>query len=86
MELIAEQVGLNRVQVSWTAPPIPPSGGYRITAEPGGVSVDTLSSPHVISVPEPGLYRISVMYISQHFPGGVAGPQEVSVRGMYCTV
>ena len=73
----AIQSDLDIVLVSWT-----PSGGerYRLTADPGGVSIDTSLSPQAITIQPPGIYNISVMLISQHYRG-TAGPVEVTVRG-----
>ena len=77
---MASQIGFGLVQVSWTAPPVPPTMGYLITTHPGGVNVTVLSSPHTISL-QPGLYNIHVMSLSQNSPGGTAGPVEVTVNG-----
>ncbi len=75
--LMAIQNGLNTVHVSWTAP----SGGrYLVTADPGGVSEDTLLLSLTITL-QTGVHNIMVTTISQHYPGGTAGPVEVTVRG-----
>ncbi len=78
--LTAVQTGLNTVLVSWTAPP---GGMYRVTADPGGVSVENSVSPQTITVQTHGVNNITVMTFSQHYPGGTLGPVEVTVRGSY---
>ena len=76
---MAEQVGFNDVYVSWSTTAIP-SQGYRITAEPGGVSI-TARFPTQITLQQPGVYNIRVMSQSLHYPGGTAGPVELTLRG-----
>ncbi len=76
--LMAMQNGMDSVLVSWTA--APGGGTYRVTADPGGVSVDIPLLSHTITL-QPGVYNLMVMTISQHYPGGTAGPVEVTVRG-----
>ena len=78
---MASQIGFSCVQVSWTAPPAPPTMGYHITTHPGDVNVTAPSSPHNISNLQPGLYNIHVMSLSQHYPGGTVGPVNVTVEG-----
>ena len=60
-----------------------PSGGYRITVDSTDIStgIDTTSSPHTITVPQPGVHSIRVVGLSQHFPSETVGPVEVTVRG-----
>ena len=81
--LSAQQTGLTAVLVSWTAPMAAPSGGYRITVDSTDTStgIDTTSSPHTITVPQPGVHSIRVVGLSQHFPSETVGPVEVTVRG-----
>ena len=80
--LMVAQVGPLSLSVSWTAPSSPPSTGYRIVANPGGLSADTASTSYTITFPQPGVCSVSVTSLSQHFPGGTAGPVEVTIRGM----
>ena len=82
-DLSAQQTGLTAVLVSWTAPMAAPSGGYRITVDSTDIStgIDTTSSPHTITVPQPGVHSIRVVGLSQHFPNETVGPVEVTVRG-----
>ena len=75
---MAIQDGLETVRVSWTAPP--GGGRYRVTADPGGISIETLVSPRILSL-QPGVYDIQVETLSQHLPGGTVGPISVSVKG-----
>ncbi len=75
---MAMQNDFATVRVSWTAPP---GGRYRVIADPGDVSVNTSSSPLAITIQQPGVYNISVMSFSQHYPGETVGPVEVTVRG-----
>ena len=81
--LSAQQTGLTAVLVSWTAPMAAPSGGYRITVDSTDIStgIDTTSSPHTITVPQPGVHSIRVVGLSQHLPSETVGPVEVTVRG-----
>ena len=80
--LVAVQNRLAKVIVSWTTPSVRPSEGYRITAEPGGVSAVAQSSPHNVTNLQPGVYDIRVMSLSQwHLPSEAVGPVEVTVRG-----
>ncbi len=76
--LMAVQTGFDRVNVSWTAPPV---GTYHVTAHPGGFNVTTSLLSQTITLQQPGVYSISVMSLSQHYPGGTTGPVEVTVRG-----
>ncbi len=77
-DLMAFQNSISTVRVSWTAP----FGRYRVTADPGSVSVDTFSfSSRAITIQQPGVYNISVITLSQHYPGETVGPVEVTVRG-----
>ena len=72
------QDSFDSVQVSWTAPP---GRRYYVTADPGGISVETRASPLLgLLLQQPGVYDIRVA-TSQHLPGGTAGPVEVTVRG-----
>ena len=77
--LMAIQNGLDTVRVSWTAPP--GGGRYRVTAVPGGMSVDSPASPLQALLLQPDVYGIRVETLSQHLPGGTVGPVEVTVRG-----
>ncbi len=78
--LTAMQNGVNSVLVSWTA--APGGGTYRVTAYPGGVSMDTPLSSLTRTL-QPGVHNIMVMtHSTQHYQsGGTAGPLEVTVRG-----
>ncbi len=76
--LMAMQNGMDRVGVSWTA--APGGGRYRVTVDPGGVSMDTQLLSLTITL-QPGVHNIMVTTISQHYPGGTAGPVEVTVIG-----
>ena len=81
--LFAQQTGLTAVLVSWTAPMAAPSGGYRITVDSTDIStgIGTISFPHTITVPQPGVHIIRVVGLSQHLPSETVGPVEVTVRG-----
>ena len=74
-DLTAEQNGLTTVQVTWTAPPGPPAGGYTITvAEASIINVNDQESPYTFTTSEVGVHTVQVTPSSQHFPG-----QTVSV-------
>ena len=72
--LTAEQTGLNTVQVTWTAPPGPPAGGYQITVDEASIDVAGQESPYTFTPSELGVHTVQVIPSSQHFPG-----QTVSV-------
>ena len=79
---MAMQTGLTSVQVSWTAPRVPPANGYRVTTTPSsGSSVTITASPATFTVSTPGVYTFDVMSQSQHLPGMTASTQEVTVQG-----
>ena len=78
--IMATQNGFGSVRVSWTAPSPPPFVGYRVTADPGGVSVAAPSPPHTI-VLQPGVYSIHVMSFPQDLSSEAVGPVEIIVRG-----
>ena len=70
------------MNISWTPPPAPPTDGYRISVNPGGLTVLVSSSTwHILEVTELDAYNVSVMSLSSHFPGGTAGPVQVAIRG-----
>ena len=73
--LAAEQTGLTTVQVTWTAPPGPPAGGYQITVAEASISnANDQESPYTFTTSELGVHTVQVTPSSQHFPG-----QTVSV-------
>ena len=82
-DVIAEQTGFTTVHVMWTAPPAPPTGGYRvqITVESTTTTTDVTTTAHTFSVinNQYGVYSIQVISLSL---GGAADPVEVTVRGM----
>ena len=80
---MAEQNGLESVLVSWTVPSAPPAMGYRVTAQPGDISIGVLSSPITVNLP-PGVYSITVVALSEQLPSEVLGPVEVKVQGKNC--
>ena len=80
--LMARQGGLDSVLVSWTAATPPPAMGYRVTAEPGGISEDTLDTHITLADLLPGVYNIRVQSLSQHLPSEAVGPVQVTVSGM----
>ena len=80
--LMAEQNTLGSVLVSWTAPSPPPTLGYHVTVQPGGVRMlDSITSPQTITGLPVGVYSIEVMSLSQHLPSERVGPVVVTVRG-----
>ena len=79
--LMAKQSGFDSVLVTWTAPSPPPTMGYRVTAEPGGLSVDaTFGSPQQLTIQQAGVYSIEVVSLSQHLPSEAVSA-NVTVRG-----
>ena len=73
-DLAAEQTGITTVQVTWTAPPGPPAGGYQITVDEAIIDVTGQESPYTFTPSELGVHTVQVTPSSQHFPG-----QAVSV-------
>ena len=84
--LMAEQNGIQSVLVSWTVPSPPPAMGYRVTVEPGEISLNISSTPLNLTSLELGIYTVRVMSLSRHFPSEAVGPVEVTVRGEYYKV
>ena len=76
-DLTAEQTGLTTVQVTWTAPPGPPAGGYQITVAEASISnYNDQESPYtyIFTTSQLGVHTVQVTPSSLHFPG-----QAVSV-------
>ena len=74
-DLTAVQTGLTTVQVTWTAPPGPPAGGYQITVAEASISnVNDPESPFTFNTSELGVHTVQVIPSTVHFPG-----QAVSV-------
>ena len=80
-DLTAEQTGLTTVQVTWTAPPGPPAGGYQITVAEESIDVTGQESPYTFTTSELGVHTVQVMYTSQHFPNEEAVTVDVTVDG-----
>ena len=81
--LAAEQTGLTTVQVTWTAPPGPPAGGYQITVAEASISNvnDQESPPYTFTTSELGVHTVQVTPTSQHFPAGQTVSVMVTVEG-----
>lgn len=79
---MAIQSGIRTVTVSWTAPPSPPSRGYRITINSTDFSsgVDVTETITLLLL-DPGTHSIRIRSLSEHFPSDVVGPVEVTVLG-----
>ena len=77
------QTGLTTVQVTWTAPPGPPAGGYQlqITVAEASIDVTGQESPYTFNASELGVHTVQVLYTSQHFPNDKAMPVMVIVKG-----
>ena len=81
-DLTAVQTGLTTVQVTWTAPPGSPAGGYQITVAETSIDVTGLSgSPYIFNTLELGVHTVQVLYTSQHFPNEQAMPVMVTLEG-----
>ena len=80
---MVRQIGINRVRVSWTPPPInPPRDGYRITTNTDfgfGISVkSTISSRDIGQVPGSTTnYYLVALYMRST----VVGPVRFTMRG-----
>ena len=78
--LQVEAIGPLQMRVSWTPPSAPPTVGYRISVNPGRVTVFVSdSTSHTLEVAEPGVYDVIVTSLSSHLPGGTVGPVQVTV-------
>ena len=70
--LAAVQTGLTTVQVTWTAPPGPPVGGYQITVAEASISnANDQESPYTytFTTSQLGVHTVQVTPSSRHFPG-----------------
>ena len=79
-DLTAVQTGLTTVQVTWTAPPGPPAGGYQITVAEANIDVTGQESPYTFTTSKFCVNTVQVMHTSQHFPNE-ALPVIVIVEG-----
>ena len=78
------------ILVSWTPPPAPPSGGYRITvaalsgvaSQPTSYTATSQSSSYSVTVAGAGVYSVQLVGLSQHFLSHTVGPVTVNVRGI----
>ena len=83
--LMVRQIGIDRVRVSWTPPPNPPSKGYLITngnerptrSSAGIKALSTASSQGVGQVPGTVNYWLVALYGTPI----VVGPVSITVRG-----
>ncbi len=68
------------MQISWTAPPSPPSNGYGITVTSASTteSATTSQTSYTTSFQQPGVYSIRVASLSQHLPS-LSLEREVTV-------
>ena len=82
-DVTTKQTGANRVLVSWTPSPAPPTTGYRVQVTVGTTTTttDVTQTSHTISVSQFDAYSIRVMSLSQHFPSKATAPVEITVRG-----
>ena len=67
---MAVQTGHDTVEVSWTAPRVPPAGGYRIIRSGSNTVSQASVSPVILTITTPGVYSVRLMSLSQHFPIG----------------
>ena len=80
--LIVVQTGLTTVQVTWTAPPGPPAGGYQIIVPKANIdATGRRGSPYTFTTSKLGVHTVQVLYTSQHFPNEQAMPVMVTVEG-----
>ena len=70
-ELMAVQTIRNKVEISWTAPIVPPADGYLLTTDINNITTTVSTSPYTTTLPIPGvrIYTIKMMSLSQHLPG-----------------
>ena len=67
---MAVQTERYTVEISWTAPSVPPVNGYLITPDISDITNRVLSPPYTTRIPSLGVYNIRVKSLSQHLPGG----------------
>ena len=79
-DLQAVQTGPDRVQVTWTAPSPAPPRGYQVLAPNTNTTV--MTSPHTLTITQPGNYTIQVEPLSRHFPSEAVSVQ-VTFGGDY---
>ena len=82
-ELMATQVAINRVQVSWTAPSSPPPRGYRLRVVSEGIDLTATGTSLTLTIEPFGVRTIEVEPRSSHYPS-VGVTREVTVRGESC--
>ena len=82
-ELMATQVEINRVQVSWTAPSSPPPRGYQLRVISEGINEIVLDTSQTLTIAPFGMRTIEVEPRSSHYPS-VGVTREVIVRGESC--
>ena len=79
---MAVQTGHDTVEVSWTAPSVPPAGGYQITSSGSNIIRHVTASPAILTITTPGVHSIRVMSISEHIPGRIVETHFV-MNGKY---
>ncbi len=78
-EVMVEQTGIERVQISWNAPSSSPSpSSYRITIN--STSFENISSPFNIPLP-PGVYSMQLVALSHEWIYEVPSPVVFTVQG-----
>ena len=79
---MVRQIGINKVRVSWTPPPNPPSNGYRITINADlsfGISVASTAFSHEVAQ-TPGT-TTNYYLVALYGTALVVGPVRFTVRG-----
>ena len=72
--------GDTEVLISWIDPS-PAPREYRITVDPNLETFTTPGpSPHIITIKQPGVYRIWMVGLSYQLPSETVGPVEVTIR------
>ena len=88
-DLAAEQTGLTTVQVTWTAPPGPPAGGYQITVDEASISnANDQESPYTytFTTSELGMHTVQVTPSSDHFTGETVSVMVVVEHTLFITL
>ena len=80
---MVRQIGIDKVRISWTLPPNPPSEGYRITlsADFGSAGISVASTASSRDVGQAPGTTVNYWLVALYGTPIVVGPVSVTVRG-----
>ena len=79
--LSANQVSVDIVRVSWTAPDPAPPRGYRVMVSSVAIDETQPGTNHDVTITQPGPHTVQVEPLSMHYPS-MPMSTNVIVRGM----